>query len=395
MKKLYFIVFAFLFSGAVSGQDLRIPSTPAFSILDYEPSAVMRPSSVKKLSSDILNSFDAKGKLQMNIGIEVLPYWLKNRPDLTLKEYYEPNVFQTIKQSFSISAATVKDTITGNNNFGAGFRLQVYKGKLDTKADETYVKNQRRLSDIRIIVASISAAIPDNSLMTKHAVVSYLKGDLAGDVPQELIDDVEFRASEIMTGEYFNRKKFCEALNDSYSIEKSGLIKEIIEVINRRRGFNVEFAGASKFVTSGDKKAFQKSGAWVNISNYVSVNDAFTLTARWMQATVTDTIKNNTDVGLSYIRQDKNLNVSVEAMWRWYDAEFPDINLLGQPIRRTEKDFTYRVAAQVSYIVVNDVSVNFSLGKDFKDPGLSTNGYFSILGLNYTLFNKDNKAKPE
>jgi hypothetical protein len=388
MKKLYFLAATLLFCCMVFAQDLRIPSTPAFSILDFEPSAVMRPSSMKKLSSDLLNSFDADGKLQMNIGIEVLPYWLKSRPDLSRKDYLEPNTIQTIIQSFSISAATVKDTVSGNNNLGAGFRFQIVKGKLD----DEYAKTQERLKKIEFIVTAVASARANRRLTTTDTIIAVIKKDLSKE-PKKLTDqeveDVEKRASDLADRPYTNMKKFCEAINGSYTAEKSALIADEIKFINRRIGFNVEIAAASKFVTTRDRKAFQKGGVWLNISNYVSVNDAFTLTARLMRDSAVDTLSNNVDVGLSYIRQEKKLNVSLEAMGRWYQTEFPDTNILGQPITRVEKEFTYRIAAQISYVVIDEVSVNFSLGKDFKNPAFTTNGYFSMFGLNYTLFAND------
>ncbi len=82
-KRLITLLFAFsiaLHSLAQDETKLTIPSTPAFSILNYEPTSVMKPTSNKDLAADVLNSFDKDGKLLMNLGLEVSPYWLKSRP---------------------------------------------------------------------------------------------------------------------------------------------------------------------------------------------------------------------------------------------------------------------------------------------------------------------------
>ena len=76
-----------LISQIIVSQTFKTPNTPAFSILDYEPTSVMRPSSYKELSADILNSFDENGNLMMNLGLEVTPYWLKSNPELTRESY--------------------------------------------------------------------------------------------------------------------------------------------------------------------------------------------------------------------------------------------------------------------------------------------------------------------
>lgn len=74
-------------------------------------------------------------------------------------------------------------------------------------------------------------------------------------------------------------------------------------------------------------------------------------------------------------------------MFRWFRAEIPDLNINNQPIVRVTKDFTYRLAVQGSFMISNDVSINLNLGKDFNSPFITGSG-FSILGLNYSIFNK-------
>jgi hypothetical protein len=76
-------------------------------------------------------------------------------------------------------------------------------------------------------------------------------------------------------------------------------------------------------------------------------------------------------------------------MGRFYRSELPDFNLAGDRITRVDKDFTYRLAAQAAYRVAGSISVNLSLGKDFNAPFLKRSGFFSIVGVNYTIFNKN------
>lgn len=67
----------------------------------------------------------------------------------------------------------------------------------------------------------------------------------------------------------------------------------------------------------------------------------------------------------------------------------PALNANNQPITRLEKNFTYRLAVQGSYIISRDISVNLSIGKDFDAPFISGKGVFSILGINYSFFSKE------
>ncbi len=75
-------------------------------------------------------------------------------------------------------------------------------------------------------------------------------------------------------------------------------------------------------------------------------------------------------------------------MFRWYRASIADINLNNQPILRLDKDFTYRLALQSSYLISEGISINLSVGKDFDSPYFEREGFFSIFGFNYTLFRK-------
>ena len=97
----------------------------------------------------------------------------------------------------------------------------------------------------------------------------------------------------------------------------------------------------------------------------------------------------NFDAGISFLKKADKFNVSFEGMMRWYRADIPDVNASNQPIIRVEKKFTYRLAAQGSYMIAKDISINLSIGKDFDSPFISRSGFFSILGLNYSIFSKE------
>lgn len=385
MKKITFLLFALLALN-MSAQDLTLPSTPAFSILDYEPSSVMRPSSWKKLSADVLNSFDQDGKLQMNLGLEVMPYWLRSRPDLTEAQYLDPDVWQTVKQTFSLSVATVKDTVTNTNNLGAGFRFQLAGGELP----EEYAAENTTLGYLSNLLVTLTAMSRDGAASDTDEDIDAIADDMATDgTPQSVIDEMKSRAQNIAAENGpLTTRQFVLAIRKSYEKDHDEQTQKVRELINKRVGFKVEVAGASKFVDQEGKNAFNRGGLWVNVSNFVSLKDAFTFSARLMAHT-SDTTSVNTDAGLSYTRQEKDFNVSVEGMLRWYRTEIPDFNQAGEAIIKLDKKFTYRVAAQFSYTFTEDISVNLSFGKDFDSPVIEKSGMFSLFGLNYTLFKKD------
>lgn len=372
---------------------LTVPTSPAFSILDYEPSAVMRPTNVKSLATDVLNSFDKKGKLLMNLGLEVAPYWLGSHPKLTMATYLKPNVGQTFLQSFSISAATVKDSVSGNNKLGAGFRFKLYNGEPAQELQLAEAARRLKMDSrvVGIIIGEKVRVVPgvdDTKQKAIDAIVSNLTQSATDKI---IIDDFKKAADKLKKEVQGETIKDINVFLDKLSDERVEAYKEIqtkvSELIYERKGFIIEFAGASGFKTSKNNSV-EKLGVWVNASYYISKDDLFSFTARYMFQNK-DTSQTNFDAGFGFLKKTDKFNISVEGMMRWYRADIPDINSNNQPITRVEKKFTYRLAAQGSYLISKDISINLSIGKNFDSPFISSSGFFSILGVNYSIFSKE------
>lgn len=380
-----------MFSIVAYSQDIQVPQTPAFSILEYEPSAVMRPTSIKKLSSDILNSFDAKGKLIMNLGIEVSPYWLKSRPELTREVFLNPKPMQNLFQTFSISAATVRDTVTGKNNLGLGFRTQIVRGKLSPEFEQYDLQLKKTEEAIGVIGGARSFI--GITLKSRDEIIAFLDGELnKSNTDNETKTVILSKANALkskFTDEPNSLKSYCEAIVNELENKTNELAKKVIDLETKRFGFSLEVAGASKFIeTANGDQSFNKLGLWVNANNFFTTTDAWTLTARYLTTNQDNNSTNNTDLGFGYLKLGDQFNVSLEGMLRWYRQEIPDVNQSGQDIVRLEKEFTYRIAGQVSYQLYEGVSANFSFGKNFDQPRINTKTFFSIFGLRYSLFNK-------
>lgn len=368
---------------------LTIPSTPAFSILNYEPASVMKPTSNKDLASDVLSSFDKDGKLLMNLGLEVSPYWLQSRPYLQRNDYLNPKMGQTFLQSLSISGATVKDSASGKNKFGIGLRFKILNGRpVDSLKDA-----EDALKAEETIISAIGGArsMVGRTITTRQQAIDFIAQTMkAMDCKQAIIDAFYTDAGNIMT-KYSDSeesiKMFLEKLISNRVDINQESLKKVVELSYQRKGLIIEFAGASAFVED-QRNDLDRMGFWINASNYVSPKDLFTLTGRYMFQNK-DTAFTNVDVGLSYLKENTSYNISCEGMLRWYRANIPDINQSSQAIQRVEKKFTYRLALQGSYNLSPSISVNISLGKDFDSPFVSGSGFFSILGLNYSIFNKE------
>jgi len=365
-----------------ASQKLTLPSSPAFSILDYEPTAVLKPTDGKELATDVLNSFDKDGKLLMNLGLEVQPYWLQSHPTLTRRQYLQPSPGQAFLQSLSLSAATVKDSATGANRLGTGFRFKLLNGQ---QADSLAYYDQ--LLNNNQVITTLLAPLRNQTFSSMQACLDAVAAQLnaSAAVTPTQRDWVNAKA-KAMAPSYTadSTQQFITQLIESQVSSFAAIAARVSELQYQRKGFILEFAGATAFNTTS-KNNLDRLGVWANASNYVSATDLFVATARYMWHNA-DTTYSNFDLGLSYVKQGANFNVSVEALLRWYNADVPDRNMAGESILRSEKKFTYRLAANGSYAITKDLSVNVSFGKNFDSPFLSGSSFFSILGVNYSIF---------
>ncbi len=375
------------------GPALTLPVSPAFSILNFEPSAIMRPTNAKSVASDMLNAFDKDGKLLMNLGFEVAPYWLTSHPNLNHETYQRPNLKQTLLQSLSLSAATVKDSASGRNKLGAGFRLKLYNGEPVKES----IAASNRLASRTTVVSIINGLqnVVGPGLNSKEKVMgSLLKSLVKKDIDEKIIEDVK-RDAESLSPSYTDSetdiKLFLQALLDKRIKAYDKLAALTSELLYVRKGWIIELAGASSFNAS-NHNTFERAGFWANATYALTEEDMFTLTTRYM-ARHHDSSMNNLDAGLGFLKKTDSYNISIECMMRYYSAGIPDTNLNHQPIVRKETSFTYRLAAQGSYLIGKNVSINLSLGKDFNSPFVATSGFFSILGLNYSIFGKKPEAE--
>ena len=367
---------------------LTVPSSPAFNILNFEPSAIMRPANARDLAADVLNSFDENGRLLLNLGLEVMPYWLSSHPTLTRSKYLNPSVGQTFLQSLSISAATVKDSATGTNKLGAGFRFKLANGKPVPEL-ETANTDLKARATVVAIINGVKAMVGPVINTRQKAAESILGALASANISPQLVAAVQKDTAELIasyTDSPADIKFFLEEMLNRRVEAYSKLAQQVSSLLYQRRGFVLEFAGAAGYTTSNNT-SLDKTGVWGNASYFVSPDDLFTLTARLMNRSGDSSLR-NVDVGIGFLKKTERYNVALESMLRWYRAEVLDRSTVNPPIARLEKKYTFRLAVQSSYIINDYISINLNLGKDFNAPFIAGSGFFSILGFNYSFFSR-------
>jgi len=97
--------------------ELNIPSSPAFVLLDESPANIEKPTTPKAVAISLINAWEGSG------AIEFTPYWLFDHPAFTFQDFIQNE--KPFWQTFAISAATSKSSDT--TNISVGFRVQIFK----------------------------------------------------------------------------------------------------------------------------------------------------------------------------------------------------------------------------------------------------------------------------
>jgi hypothetical protein len=332
----------------VSIDELRSPTSPAFTILGVAPTNVVRPNTPRELAVELLSAKDrGDGDLPTDLALEVSPYWLMDHPDLTFSEYYNnKSVAKTILRSLSVSVATTKipdETIEGTT-LGVGVRFLLLAGEKAPGLDGK-VKALQGIQD------EMLDCIPD---MPDDATAS----PPASTCSEEEIAKIEAR------------------------MRKAGA--EIRDLNLQRPGWVVEAAfGSSRDYPDSDgaSSSARLTGAWITASYKISDPSELTLltVARLLEDRSGVTKTRMKDIGGRFIYEPSHMPVSLSLEVLHRDIENGDnstsvLGVLEYPINDT-----LRLVASYGRGVATPtqdsdlqatISVNFGFGKG---PSVSIN----------------------
>ncbi|MCX6246146.1 MAG: hypothetical protein NTW10_00295 [Bacteroidetes bacterium] len=69
-------------------EDLQVPNSPAFILLDVAPTAIEKPATAKAFTTSILNSVAENNGIPQNYGLEFTPFWFIKHPNFNAFKYY-------------------------------------------------------------------------------------------------------------------------------------------------------------------------------------------------------------------------------------------------------------------------------------------------------------------
>ena len=154
---------------------LRTPASPAFVALGVSPTEVQRPTTPAAFASDLVSSFRGQSNslvLPQGFALEVAPYWLAPRYDLTYTEYAKEG-WQSLYRNATLSIATtatppsapaaagsavadsgaLASTMTPGTDLAVGVRTTLFHPGLDAEQLECVEVIHQRLGAAALVDA--------------------------------------------------------------------------------------------------------------------------------------------------------------------------------------------------------------------------------------------------
>ena len=332
--------------------DLRVPASPAFILLDVSPTSVERPNTPRAFALGLLSATErGDSTFPQDLAMEIAPYWWKSHPDLTFRSYYglggqKKTLGSTIVQTLAISLATTdlqETTGVEGTRSGLGVRFMFLQGRpapdLEVKVEEA-VKNLKKLQ-----LKLLEECVPDDP-----------------EAPDSEPDPV------------------CTAEHESKLKPAAKAVTKEVDAMNKERvGWMVEFASAltADFPDNdGSQADVNRVGAWLTASyNGKPRSLTFVGVARhFREDTPADTV-GRSDLGARLI-------------WKADPTAMPPLGLSLEYVRRFtpgEGDTDKLVAVLEVPLPLDNLSVVASYGKDFGDDATGKEDLVSTLGINFGL----------
>lgn len=438
MSKFRNCVFALLILlfviGNVRGQqdkvaldDLGAPSSPAFTILGVQPNEINRPKSFKALETALLSGFSTDNSFQIpsNYSLEVTPFWLKSRPDLSVNELMNPGL-KSFWRSLSASIATARrrdliDSARTVQQIGFGLRATLFPGYLTSAFNDDKASLEAKLAGLGFVKLAIKAGISQcttNCFADETALRNFLAGRFTGlpstlsaaertnikQVKRNVIDKVLLELQPSSAEEcLLVLEEMNERLNQ---YEETFGVREAAKKVERhyflRQGFRMDVAAASSvdFPTNDFNYSILSNwGVWLNPSGSWVVGKDVNLellgVGRYLNNSILTNETRNIDIGGRFIASWRSVSGSVEYIRRFQEVILLRTSIQGGGSQKQTEDHTdHRLVFNVEWHLSERFVLTYALGRNF-NLNTSVNGnLISILGLNFGIGPLINVPKP-
>ncbi|MFD2822409.1 hypothetical protein ACFS5M_01930 [Lacinutrix iliipiscaria] len=421
MRPLLFITIFILVGFNSHAQDklnsLQTPSSPAASILELQPNAILAPKSYEALETTLYSNFVSENSVSIpdEFAMEFTPYWTKNH-GLTISEYlYPKKVTDQLIRNTSFSIASSQNFFLGDstrtNAVGLGLRTSFhFYNNSDKQAIEDRLNNLRTNQKAQ---ASIGAQIVPYSFTestfndfwtkTKDVIASFIKTYYPNSTQKE-IDELLIRLQEKgsqITYDSSDNDTFLQAFMNIIDTELLGeaLYLDFMNYMQYRYGLSIDIAYSNflSFPTNTFEFSFiPKQAIWItptykfkNKLEFLKVLAVFKYewyNLEFYEHYFEDSkfFRNNFDYGISLVGEFRKFSIQFEAIGRKSSSEIPSgVDINNNPLFRKESNSDFQYIGTFSYNLRGQINISYSLGNRFENVVSNQNTLVSFLGLNF------------
>ncbi len=315
---------------------LKSPSSPAFILLNQQPTDIERPATPTDFAVSFRNSSNNFSAFPKNYAVEMAPAWLFNAKNIGFEaaygEHSHEDYWKNIQQTFNLSVAYAPvDSLVpqGASQFGFGFKFSIVRGQTDTAFLNTIKSLNGVLKEIgQDFTAKAEAELRKNRRYFE--LDSFLNAKLKNGV--SATDTFLIRSLSITMEKLENEIKnnFIKDYSNKLEAKRLVLIEKLKKMQVMRTGFFLDVAGGA--VLDFPTRVFEyseinKYGAWITSGvdgKNISALGIGRLLANTKTPYLTDSsligTDNSTalDLGGRLIYKKDKFNISVEALYRNY-----------------------------------------------------------------------------
>ena len=378
--------------------NLRTPTSPAFSILDVAPTSVSRPSTPRALALELYSKTQHGTVIPNNYSLEVAPHWLRPQPRLSFDAYTTPTPAQSLKQSFSLSFATARPDSAdsdGPTRVAVGVRVAPHSGHTSSKFRSLTASldtmQRARIPVVRQLADSMDAVDEVNAALAGLEVrLSAADAASAGSIRAEI------RAARSRLTQLRSAIEGIQGNLDTQADSMRKIATSMGSEEAERVGVFSEIAAAFSATYPGndfDGGKLSRFGAWVTAGYRVESPRLDILGLARLQRDVLAADQNMLDVGGRLLWLYQRLGISGELVRR--HAFDPSTSM---PSTALTYESSNRAVAIVDFRATDAMYVSMSFGRDHQLPETATDAerkpLIAALGLNLQWGRKPLVALP-
>ena len=377
---------------SISIDQLQVPSSPAFNILDISPNSIDRPKNPTDFALALGNATSGFSTIPKNYAIEVAPFWIVGKNNATSKDFIANNLGKNILQTatFSLGTSDAKSLVDSSEFRKLAFALKfsISRGEVGTDFKTWGDSVYRCLGRISMLIGEPLATLTNSDKKLRSWHDSLLLTTLTADDRSRIQNSMNMRSGELQS----NAEKWAQDSIKNYN-ENVAVLKALMSRTDfRRYGFKLDYAVGAAWDypdSSFDRSYISKFSTWVTLGyekeqgiNWLGVL-RYNYNVNRLYRNSVDAIVNNINIAdLDYglrVYSDMTTKLTMSFEWLQRKRLFNEDRLTNNKVKLPEN--TNRYVFTANYKVGKNQNLSFTYGKNFDSTTIKEGNLIAALNF--------------